>query len=322
MATEKEAEELQQQGDERLKTKVPGAADEPLIHGDEGEEPSGDEAAEVAAAATDEEREAIRARRREERVARKEHRRQKEEESRRLISSLQRQNQELSGRLQAIEQRNTGTDLAQIDHAIGEAAGYAEEAKRRMDAAVTAQDGKALAEANEVYYAARRRAEDLAAYKAKLTQARPERPVLDPALVTQARNWMGKYSWYDPSGRDQDSRVVIAVDQALADEGTYDPRTPEYWQELDSRVKKYLPHRVKQAYNDSAGTVAAKSGPMIAGSGREGSASAGGEPSGFRLSKERVDALKDAGLWDDEKAREKAIARYRAYDKEHGNASR
>lgn len=319
-----EAEELQkgaEPGDDKLKVGVPagGGSEAPLIEGeDEGAEGQA-EAAELETAQTDDEREAIRERRRQERHDKKERQRLEKEESRRLISSLQRANQEMAQRLAAIEQRNAGTDIAQLDHAIQQANRYAEEAKSRLSSAAEANDGKALAEANEVYYAARRRAEELGTLKERITQARPTQPAMDPGLVNQARAWMNRNNWYDPRGGDQDSRVVIALDQTLNEEGSYLPNTPEYWQELDARVKKYLPHRAKPVQNngDRSSVTAGSSGPRIAGTGRDGGSS--GAAGGFRLSPERVNALKDAGLWDDPKARERAIQRYRDYDKEHGH---
>ena len=55
--------------------------------------------------------------------------------------------------------------------------------------------------------------------------------------------------------------------------------------------------------------------PTVAGAGRE----SGGADSGktYRLSSDRVQALKDAGIWDDPKQRAEAIRRFREYDKQH-----
>jgi hypothetical protein len=36
------------------------------------------------------------------------------------------------------------------------------------------------------------------------------------------------------------------------------------------------------------------------------------------LSRERIEALKEAGAWDDLELREKYLKRYRDYDREHG----
>lgn len=316
-----EAEELQkqQQEEDKLKAGIPaeGETDEGIVGGEDPEEKKAEDA-ELADAEDEAAREVIRERRREERHQKKERARQREEESKRLISSLQRQNQEMAQRLAAVEQRNAGTDLAQLDHSIGQALEYAEEAKRRISAAVEANDGKALAEANEVYYAARRRAEDLGAVRERITQARPAAPAMDPEVVNQTRSWMQRNTWYDPKGGDQDSKIVIALDQSLNAERMLHPGSPEYWQELDARVKKYLPHRAKPVQNNGdRREAAAPSGPRIAGSGRDGGGPSPGGTGGFQLSPERVSALKEAGLWDDPKARERAIQRYKDYDKEH-----
>mgnify|MGYP003345758386 CR=1 FL=1 len=53
-------------------------------------------------------------------------------------------------------------------------------------------------------------------------------------------------------------------------------------------------------------------------SGRDSMPSA--RPGEFVLSADRVNAIKEAGMWDNPKLRQKAIDRYRAWDKENRNA--
>ena len=111
-----------------------------------------------------------------------------------------------------------------------------------------------------------------------------------------------------------DTRVALQVDDILTREGWH-PTTQEYWDELDSRLKKYLPHRYNLEHNaNTAGQQSGKRSP-VAGSGRENSGSSGGSSSSFTLSPERVSAMKEAGLWSDPAKREKAIARYREHDR-------
>jgi hypothetical protein len=102
--------------------------------------------------------------------------------------------------------------------------------------------------------------------------------------------------------------VALTIDQALAEEG-WDPKSPDYWDELDNRLQRYLPHR----YTDNAGEKPAQRRPrnVVTGSGRENVTSSGsGGRNQFTLSPEQVRAMKDAGMWDDPEKRAKMIRRY------------
>jgi hypothetical protein len=117
-----------------------------------------------------------------------------------------------------------------------------------------------------------------------------------------AETWLERNKWYDPTATDADSRIALTVDQTLAAEG-WNPKTPQYWDELDARLKKYLPHRYVSGHNK--GKPVNKS--PVAGSGREEAGSSGS--GGYRLSADRVQAIKDAGAWDDPKARAEMVKR-------------
>jgi hypothetical protein len=93
----------------------------------------------------------------------------------------------------------------------------------------------------------------------------PRNNVPTPMAETVQRNagdWLSKNSWYDPSGKDTDSRIAKIIDSDLAGEG-WDPADPEYWDELDNRLKERLPHRYtgKQggARNRRTGTSSGRS---------------------------------------------------------------
>jgi hypothetical protein len=154
----------------------------------------------------------------------------------------------------------------------------------------------------------------------KRTNDTPEAPQLDPRMVVQASSWMETHKWYNPQGADADSRQVLALDARLSEEG-YDPKTAAYWEELTTRVKAALPHRARNGgrqaseteYNDVGQRKSNRS--VVTGSGAEsGGVSNDASRSGFLLSPERVQALKDAGIWDNPKSRSDAIRRYREYD--------
>jgi hypothetical protein len=107
--------------------------------------------------------------------------------------------------------------------------------------------------------------------------------------------------------------VATKIDEKLMAEG-WDPKTAEYWEELDNRLTKYLPHR----YNSGNGETNSRSSErrprsVVTSSGREHTSSA--RPGEFRLSPERVKAIKEAGRWDNLTERNKMIRKYAEYDR-------
>lgn len=255
----------------------------------------------------DEARKAIRERRRQERHERKLKDREVKESLRREIQARDQIINQLSGRLDVIERRNSGSELAQIDNAKKEASQAYNYFKDQIRVATEAKDGAAVADATEKMIISRQRFDQLDNLEKAIKQRKPSQAPLDPRLKENAESWMSANTWYDPQGQDMDSRMVLTIDNALAQEG-WDPTTPQYWQELDSRVKKYLPHRAKS-------DILSRSRPksVVTGSGQSRVPSSG--KSTFKLSAERVKAIKDAGKWDDPVARDKMIKSYREYDK-------
>ena len=266
----------------------------------------------------DPEREAIRQARREERQLKKKLQKAKASESNHLIQALKRQNEQMAERLAVLEKRTAGSDLARLDKAIEDGHLRLQYAKMKIKEAAEMADGASLAEANEAWYEARRQVEALEALKKKAVETDgsakhsvPKAP--DPLLKQQASRWMDRNKWYDPNGGDMDSQVATKIDEKLVAEG-WDPTTPDYWDELDRRLTKYLPHRYNSD-NDEFESRSSNRRPrtVVTGSGREQSPSA--KPGEFRLSPERVRAIKEAGKWDNIAERNRMIKKYAEYDR-------
>lgn len=257
----------------------------------------------------DDERQAIRERRRLERQDRKLRAKEREDSLRRELQARDSQLQELRQRLDTIDRRNSTSELGQISAAKDEATRVYNYYKDQIRLGTESNNGTLVAEATEKMMIAGRRYSDLDKIEKAYKQKSSTPPPLNPNVLNNAKNWSANNKWYDPNGRDPDSRIVLTIDQTLAEEG-YNPAVPEYWEELSRRVKKYLPHRAKR---DNMTHTARQ---VVAGSGRETSPN---KPGSFRLSAERVQALKDLGVWDDPKERDKMIKQYRDYDKSNGN---
>ena len=265
----------------------------------------------------DPEREAIRLARREERALKKKLSKARATESTHLINSLKRQNEQMVERLAILEKRTAGADVARLDKAIEDSHVRLQYAKHKIKEATEMADGAALADAQEAWYEARRQVEALDALKKKTLNDSPAQPVPrapDPRLKKHADSWMARNDWYDPNGGDTDSQIAVKIDEALVREG-WDPTSADYWEELDNRLTKYLPHR----YNGVSGEKPVVRSPrsVVTSSGRESTPSA--RPNEFRLSPDRVKAIKEAGRWDDVTERNKMIRKYAEYDRNTQN---
>lgn len=280
-----------------------------LSEGGKADDDEGDDGLDV-----DPDREAIRAARREERRLKKSIHREKAKESNHLINALKTQNNQLAERLAHLEKRTSGAELARVDKAIDDTAVQVEYAKMKMREAVSSQDGDAVVRAQELMYESQRKLESLKNIKDQATKqmSQPQKPTMnvpDPTVQRMAADWMSKNEWYDPQGKDFDSEIAQRLDKKLTEEG-YDPSSEDYWEELDDRIAKYIPHRAdKPAQRQRPRSV-------VTGSGRE-SAPTGRAANEFRVSPERVAAMKEMGVWDNPEARAKMIKSYAKYDREN-----
>jgi hypothetical protein len=262
--------------------------------------------------------EAVRAARRARRRAKKDLARRSVEEKDARLQELQRANRELNDRLSRMEQRGAQYDIDRIDRSLEDANVRFEYAKMRLAEATQAGDGDAVAEAQGQWYEARQQLDQIANLKRQAQmQAAPQQraPAPNPNVQRHAQEWMARNSWYDPSSRDVDSKIAKQLDEALASEG-FDPATPDYWDELDNRLQKYLPHRYTGAADSGQQTNRPRN--VVGSSGREAAASAGGTSrNSFTLSPERVRAMKDAGAWDNPERRKHMIQKFMEYDRTH-----
>jgi len=150
----------------------------------------------------------------------------------------------------------------------------------------------------------------------QMTQPRrqepPQQPVVDPVIADHGLNFMQDHPWYNLQGTDADSVAVSLIDSQLSAEG-YDPRSEAYWQELRERTKERVPHRFQRPVATNGN--GARRGPPVSGPG--GNAS-GTRPEASPLTPARIEAMKQAGVWDNKEARDRMIARYREYDSQQG----
>ena len=146
---------------------------------------------------------------------------------------------------------------------------------------------------------------------------RPQQQQIDPVVQRNAAQWMRRNNWYNPQASDPDSRVAKSIDEQMASEG-WNPSEADYWDELDSRLQKVLPHRYNDSNDDDSRTVR-RPRNVVGSSGREASAAYGGtNRTQFVLSPDRVKAMKDAGAWDNPERKARMIKNFIEFDRRNG----
>lgn len=259
---------------------------------------------------SDDGREAIRERRRKEKIERKDRRDQAIKRDKLEIEFLRKQNETLERRVTLQEQRAHTGDINTFDAAIANAAKEIERAERIIAGAVEANNGEDAVQAMRYKDKVMADINNLNARKQQIAQSSytPAQPAIDDRTLKHAQKFISDNPWYDQQGRDEDSSIVLAIDQSLAKDG-YDPKSEEYWSELRKRVSRRFPERVDKPESRNP-----RGGPAV-GSGREHA------PVSTRkevyISPERKAALMDAGVWDDEILRMRYVKRYAEYDKQN-----
>lgn len=270
---------------------------------------------------SEEERDSIRERRRQEKQDRKQRRDEAIKRDKIELEFLRKRNDDLERRVTVQEQRTHSLDLSAFDGAIAKAAQEAEMADRVIAKAVAAGNGEDVTQAMRYRDQAIAKIQQLNFQKQQVAQQKPQPQQIDDLTLRYAQDFIKENPWYDAQGRDEDSAIVIAIDQALAKDG-FNPQTEEYWDELRKRAARRLPERFeadtpRRGSNDRAEPREARQprgGPAV-GSGREHA------PTSTRkevyISPERKQALVEAGVWDDPVLRSKYVKRYAEYDRQN-----
>ena len=254
----------------------------------------------------DERREA----RRNERKRRRENQRFARDKSKEELQFLMEQNRTLQQRLEAVESHAIAAQKGSLDQSYNNALGTVRASEAALARAIEIGDGAKVPELLRQRDQAMARAAELNRVKSQVGVAPPAQ---NRAVKEQAEQWAERNRWFNPNGNDADSVAAKTIDAGLISEG-YDPTTKRYWQELDRRIADRLPHRFADD-DDSDYTPnqrTGRRGPPVSGS-REISSPGSRK---VYLSPERVQAMKDAGYWDDPVLRQRMLKRYQETDRE------
>lgn len=285
-------------------------------------------------AATDTERAAVREHKRQNRLNQQQRAREKIASLERQLANALAREQTINQRVGNLETNNLGNQQAQLEAAAQETLVAEESWKQVIADASNKGDGRQVADATQKLVELQRRKELIAQAQQNLQQARQAPQQARPANPQTAEHvnvFMRENPWYKPRTNDPDSAVLTAIDNSLTKEG-WDPSSATYWGELRARAAKYgLAHRFGTSATQSTQTIdkgvsegnsynpASNPRPQrspVAGSSSSNSPGGGENSTRYTLSPQRVQAMKEAGFWDDLKTRERMVKRYKEIDRE------
>lgn len=299
---------------------------------------------------TTEEVEAKRERRRRERKAQKARQNDARQRDSREMNFLRTRNEQLEKRFGAIEARVQQSELTQVDSRMEQLKGALNEAEEVLARAVDAGNGSDVVKLQRTIRELEAGMSRLKGYKHTLAerakaeaaedesgssvegdegQARGAPAELTKVVKNNLQTFAKRHPWFDLDAGDEDSLVVQALDNAVKRDG-FNPASKDYWVELEERMKRRLPERMKSFGAAAASGDDADDDDEPAargnGKGKEKDKPKGGPrmPTGsqtrptskqFLLSAERKQAMIEAGVWDDPELRDKYITSYAAWDK-------
>ena len=271
--------------------------------------------------------------RREDGRTRRQRQRKAKERTDREMGFLRTRNEQLERRFSELEAnvdaRVTGSELSNVEQGITKSRSDLTIANQVIAQAVEKSDGAQLAEAMDHRDNIRDNLRDLEQAQEYLSDEDNRRTSapqmrLDPRHVAHAQSFMVDNDWWDPLGRDDDSKTVLSIDAALVNEG-FNPTSKDYWDELRERVEAKLPDHFDAGSDEDADDDDADSGngkgkrqtrrnkgPTFRTGGRERSL----KDNEVYISPERKEAMVEAGIWDDPVARNRMLKRYSEYDRD------
>lgn len=212
-------------------------------------------------------------------------RRESRERSFQENQRLERENAELRQRMDALEgtvgtqiaprllelgEGQIRQQAARLDAALQDAGTAARAARAKMATAMSTSDNEMLTEALDERDKAIIRQTQLQNEKTQVDKALEQVTTRQPTdrggdqrrdappqqrqqqqapLPTRAQHFASEFGrendWFVPQDNtDVDSQTVLAIDRAVAKEG-FDPSTPDYWAEIDDRMREKMPWRFK-----------------------------------------------------------------------------
>jgi len=221
------------------------------------------------------------------------------------INQLIQQNEQLNGKLNSREQEFTNISKLHLDANEKQLTDKMELARAAYKSAHDEGDTGKILQAQEFLNEAQNDLKALGATKAQFEQ-QPTQPVQQPqptqpqgAADPRAIEWAQKNDWF---GQDRIMTAsALALDAELKEEG-FDPSDPEFYNEIDSRIKEAFPSKFNTAVKESSvQEQPSKPAQVVAGASRSTPA-----PGKVKLTKEDVRLAQNWGIPLEQYAAEKA----------------
>ena len=210
------------------------------------------------------------------------------------LSNLIRQNEELSNRLQNTEHQFNTVNKLSLDSSEKQITDKLELARNVYKTAHEEGDSTKILQAQEFLNEAQNDLKSLTATKQQFEQrpVQTQQPVQQPQYQPQptadprAEEWASKNEWF---GSDQVMTAAsLAIDSQLKEEG-FTPTDPDYYTEIDRRIKETFPHKFAAQEAATGGEIrkqvpTSKPAQVVAGASR----SSPGSSNKVKLSKEDI----------------------------------
>lgn len=231
-----------------------------------------------------------------------------------IIRAQQEKLEHFERRLSEVDGRLSGINRAEVDKAIYDTNMAFSQAEKTHAEAFNEGDGAKATLAMRAMYDAQRKLEQLGSFKQQLdrtpSQVQTQSNQPDRVVVNKAKEWAEKNAWYNSDGSDTDSEVAKAISGALVKDG-YDPKSDDFWEELDDRLMKYMPDKIQASDDDEDEDEAPALKPRKRATPPVSGASNRGDVRGKKtitLPTSYINTLKANGIWDDIPRRNKILA--------------
>ena len=177
------------------------------------------------------------------------------EEASRLAGELKKENENLKNRLNNLDQGYLNEYGTRIESQLDTAKRAYKEAHERGDAEAMVEAQRALSKITieeERYRLAKQRQDQ----QPLAQQVQQPQPAAQPAAQPdpKAQKWAERNEWF---GEDEImTQAAFVIHNNLVNEEGFDPNAEEYYDELDSRLKKRFPNELSERQNGGSTRVA------------------------------------------------------------------
>lgn len=258
---------------------------------------------------------------------RRDRRKRQQAAKRESDARIERQDQEIAelrAQVNNTARKVSDQDLQQIRTRASTLQATIDDAKSLMAEAISKQDGEAHGKALDIRDEALLELNDIKRWAADYDRRQKEQAKapakatpLPHAVARHVDKFKQDHPWWDQTGADEDSRIVIEIDKKVNRLGL-DNTSDEYWAEVRKRVKRALPERFEDDDDDDEPAPQPKRRAPPTGNGRSNA----GNPARKQVmvTPERRKAMEEAGIWDDPKKRNEQLRYYAKYDQDHKDA--